>query len=249
MRKKKAETDIILPNYNSYKYLDATIKSVISQTYKNWRLIIVDDASNQKTKKIVKKYQKIKKIKIIWLNKNRGAAFCRNLGLKISKSKYIAFLDSDDIWDKKKLSQQIAFIKNNNYNFTYTYYEAFGRVNNKIRVPDIFSYSSFIKDTSISMSTILLNRKIVKNIKFIDTKVCEDYLFKCDLLRREKYAYCLKKYLAKYRVRDKSLQSNKLRNVYCIWKINKKYNKLNFFENINSILSISLSSLKKYGFK
>ena len=63
-------------------------------------------------------------------------------------------------------------------------------------------------------------------IKFIDTKVCEDYLFKCDLLRREKYAYCLKKYLAKYRVRDKSLQSNKLRNVYCIWKINKKYNKL-----------------------
>ena len=61
MRKKKAETDIILPNYNSYKYLDATIKSVISQTYKNWRLIIVDDASNQKTKKIVKKYQKIKK--------------------------------------------------------------------------------------------------------------------------------------------------------------------------------------------
>lgn len=241
---------VIVPNHNSQDTIYATLISIANQTYKDFECIIIDDNSKDNSVKIIEEFIKCdKRFLLIKLKKNKGVSNARNKGIKKSKGRFLTFLDSDDIWDKKKLSQQIAFIKNNNYNFTYTYYETFGRVNNKIRVPDIFSYSSFIKDTSISMSTILLNRKIVKNIKFIDTKVCEDYLFKCDLLRREKYAYCLKKYLAKYRVRDKSLQSNKLRNVYCIWKINKKYNKLNFFENINSILSISLSSLKKYGFK
>ena len=69
MAYKKTEVDIILPNYNSSEYIDKTIKSVINQSFKNWRLLIVDDFSDLPTKKIIEKYKKHKKIKIFWLKK------------------------------------------------------------------------------------------------------------------------------------------------------------------------------------
>ena len=100
MRKIIKNIDIILPNYNSALYIEDTIKSVINQTYKNWKLIIVDDCSDKNTKLILKKFSKHKKIKIIWLNKNKGAGYCRNLAIQKSNSQYIAFIDSDDIWKK-----------------------------------------------------------------------------------------------------------------------------------------------------
>ena len=95
--------DIILPNYNSSPYLSETIDSVINQTFKNWKLIIIDDNSNIETKKILKKYENEPNINIIWLPKNKKAGFCRNLGIRSSKSEYVAFIDSDDIWKQDKL--------------------------------------------------------------------------------------------------------------------------------------------------
>ena len=85
-RKKELKVSIILPNYNSSKTIIETVSSVLSQTYKNWELIIVDDNSDKKTKTILSKFKKFKKIKILYLNKNKGAAYCRNLAIKKSKS-------------------------------------------------------------------------------------------------------------------------------------------------------------------
>ena len=119
-KEKKIKVDIILPNYNSSEFIKETIKSVLSQTFKNWRLIIVDDCSDKKTKDILKKFSKNKKIKIFWLKKNKGAGFCRNYAIKKSKSPYLAFIDSDDLWKKDKLETQIRFMVTNNYFFTYT---------------------------------------------------------------------------------------------------------------------------------
>ena len=95
---------------------------------------------------------------------------------------------------------------------------------------------------------MIVKREIVKDVEFTDTKICEDYYFKCKLLKVCN-AYCLDDFLTKYRIREDSLQSNKWRNIYWIWKINKKYNKFNFFNNFFSLLFISLNSLKKYGLK
>ena len=119
MENKKTEIDIILPNYNSSEFIDETIKSVLNQNFKNWRLIIIDDYSDIKTRKKIKGYEKFKKIKVFWLKKNKGAAYCRNFAISKSKSKYLAFLDSDDIWKKNKLKLQLQYMKKNNYNFTY----------------------------------------------------------------------------------------------------------------------------------
>ena len=249
MIKIKEKVDIILPNYNSSEYIIKTIKSILDQTYKNWKLIIVDDFSNRKTKDILKKFSKKNKIRIYWLNKNRGAGYCRNYAIRKSNSPYLAFIDSDDIWKKNKLKQQINFMKKNNCSFSYTNYETFGDKNRKIDNPSKLNYSGFIKNTSIATSTMMIERKKIDNIKFTDTKICEDYYFKCKLLKKINYALCINQYLTKYRIRRNSLQSNNLRNFYWIWKINKDYNKLNFLKNFFSLLCVSYNSLKKYGGK
>ncbi len=243
------KVDIILPSFDCEDCLEQTIKSIVNQSFKSWRLIVIDDNSNLETKKILSRYKKNKKFKIIELSKNRGVAYCRNLGIKKSKSKYLAFIDSDDTWNKNKLKFQINFMEKRNLDFTFTYYKTIGLKKRNIKTPLNFTYYSFIKNTSIATSTMIVKRKIIKNIKFTNTKICEDYFFKCKILKKIKIAFGVNKFLTNYRIRLNSLQSNKLRNIYWIWKINKEYNKLNFFDNLISILSISLNSLKKYGFK
>ncbi len=247
--KEKTKIDIILPNYNSSQFIDRTIKSILKQTYKSWKLIIVDDFSNKETRDILMKFSKKNKIKVYWSNKNRGAGYCRNYAIKKSNSPYLAFIDSDDVWKKNKLKQQINFMKKNNCSFSYTNYETFGDKNKKIKNPVKLSYASFIKNTSIATSTMMIKRNKINNIKFTNTQICEDYYFKCRLLKKVNFALCLNQYLTKYRVRKGSLQSSNLKNFYWLWKINRDFNKLNFLDNLISLLFISLNSLKKYGGK
>ena len=248
------KVDIILPNYNSAAYLEETINSVKNQTFKNWKLIIVDANSNDQTRKILKKYISHKKINVIFLKKKKKAGFCRNFALLKSKSDYVAFIDSDDIWKKEKLSKQLYFMIKNKYHFTYTNYLPFKADIKKKSLKEIkpkkfFNFEMFIKNTSIATSSMVIKRSLIGNTKFTNTKICEDYFFKCEILKKTKYAYCLAKNLMSYRIRKNSLQSNKIRNIYWIWYINRNYNKMNLFSNITSIFFISINSIKKYGFK
>ena len=248
-KKEKTKIDIILPNYNNFEFITKTVKSVLNQTYKNWKLIIVDDHSDEKTRSVLKKISKNKNIKVYFMKKNRGAGFCRNYAIKKSNSPYLAFIDSDDIWQKNKLKKQISFMKDNNFLFSYTDYRTFGAKNRKINNPSKIDYTGFLKNTSIATSTMMIKRNIIGNVRFTNTKICEDFFFKCKLLKKVGYAFCLRQYLTSYRIRKNSLQSSNLKNFYWIWKINKKYNKLSILDNLISLLYISINSLKKYGGK
>jgi len=245
------KVQIILPNYNSAPYLEETINSIINQTFENWNLTIVDGNSNEETQKILRKYINHKKINIIFLKKNKKAGFCRNLAVRKSKSDYIAFIDSDDLWEKDKLFKQLDFMIKKKHYFTYTNYLPFinGKKYKEITPEIFFTFEKFIKNTSIGTSTMIIKRSVIGNTKFSNTKICEDYFFKCQILKKVKCAYCLPESLTKYRIRKGSLQSNKLRNLYWIWYINKNYNHFNFIKNFISVLCISIYSLKKYGFK
>ena len=249
---KKRKISIILPNYNSAEFIERTISSILSQTFFDWELILIDDGSDIKTKKILYKFKHIKKIKIIFLKKNKGAAYCRNLGIKKARAKYIAFIDADDFWKPNKLKNQYIFMLKNKLSFSYTKYYAFFKKKNKmvkVNSPKQFTFKNFIKNTSIGTSTMMVKKDLIKNIKFTNTKICEDYYFKCLILKKIKKAYCLDNFLTIYNIRKDSLQSNKLRNIFWIWKINFRYNRLSIFENLLSVFFISLNSLKKYGFK
>ena len=249
-----AKVEIVLPNYNSAPYLEKTIISVTNQTLKNWKLTIIDGNSNTETQKILDKYVSHPKINIIRLKKRKRAGFCRNLAIRNSKLDYIAFIDSDDIWEKNKLFKQLEFMLKNKYYFTYTNYQPFKSDKKKdnfkeIRPDKIFTYKKFIKNTSIATSTMIIKRSLIGNAKFSNTKICEDYYFKCQILQKINYAYCLPENLMKYRIRKDSLQSKKIRNIYWIWYINKNYNKMNIIKNLMSILFISINSIRKYGFR
>ena len=113
---------IIMPSYNTELYIKKAILSVINQTYKNWELIIVDDCSSDNTDLIVKEI-KDNRIKYFKNCKNSGAAISRNKALKQANGKWIAFLDSDDLWKPQKLEKQLEFMIKNNYHFSYTNYE------------------------------------------------------------------------------------------------------------------------------
>ena len=254
----ETKVDIILPNYNSGQFFLKTIDSILNQTFKNWQLIIVDDNSNLSNKELLKKYLNHSKIKIIWLKKNKGPGFCRNIAMRYSKSDYMAFIDSDDIWYKDKLFKQLNFMLENNFEFTYTNYLPFKTKNNQFEkhyymnqviAPKKFNFETYIKNTSIGTATMIIKNTLIGNTKFTNTKICEDYYFKCKILKKIEYAHCFPKILTKYRIRPDSLQSSKLRNFYWIWHINKNYNRLNVFKNLISILSISINSMKKYGLK
>ena len=248
------KVDIILPNYNSESYLSETIDSILNQTFKNWKLIIVDGNSNIETQKILEKYKNHPNVNIIRLKKHKRAGFCRNFALRNSKSDYIAFIDSDDIWDKEKLSKQLNFMEKNKYYFTYTNYIAFKNEKGKNNLKEIkpekfFNFEKFTKNTSIATSTMIIKKSYIGNTKFSSTKICEDYFFKCQILKTVNFAYCLSENLMKYRIREGSLQSNKIRNFYWIWYINKNYNKMNILKNLISIFYISVNSIRKYGIK
>jgi len=250
----KSEIDIILPNYNKFNYLKEAIDSVINQTFQDWHLYIIDDCSNDDSWSVIKKYSNLNNVTHIRLNKNMGPSFCRNYGMRISKSKYISFIDSDDSWKKHKLEKQIKFMKENNHCFTYTDYTPFFQKNGKkifkrkTFLADTFNFEKFIKNSSINTTTMIIKRSILSSNKFKKVKLMEDYLFKCQLLKKND-AKKLGEDLAFYRIVNRSRSSKRLKNIFWLWYINKKYNKLNFFQNIMSILSISANSIRKYGFK
>ena len=113
---------VIMPSYNTAPYIEETVQSVLNQTYKNWELIIVDDCSTDETDDILSKFTD-ERIRIYKNEKNSGAAVSRNKALREARGRWIAFLDSDDLWSPNKLEKQIAFMKTNGYSFSYTNYE------------------------------------------------------------------------------------------------------------------------------
>ena len=253
MNKKNRTVSIILPNYNGENSLKETIDSILGQSFQDFHLLIIDDFSNDKSLEIIQKYND-QRINLIKLKKNKGVYFCRNLGMRFSNSKYLAFIDSDDYWDKDKLNKQINFMIKFKHKFTYTDYTPFKEIDykkilkKKIIVKEKFNFEDFLKNTSIAMSSVILEKSILKNLKFKKLEICEDYLFKCEILKREQAFKC-RDTIMFYRISKNSLQSNKLKNLYWVWKINRKFNKLSLFQNLISLIMISYNSLRKYGFK
>ena len=247
--------DVILTSFNKGQFIGEAIHSVITQTYKNWKLYIIDDHSEDHSLDVINKFSNINNITIVKLSKNKGPSFCRNYGMRISNSKYISFIDADDAWINSKLDKQIAFMEKNNFLFTYTDYTPFFEKNNnknfikRTFLKNFFDYDAFINNSSINTTTMVIARSILGSHRFKKIALLEDYLFKCELLKSNFTAKKLDEDLAYYRILNKSRSSKRLQNIYWLWHINKKYNKLNTLKNIFSVFCISINSIRKYGIK
>ena len=242
---------IITPAYNAEKYIKDTIESVIAQTYTNWEMIIVDDASVDNTKNIIKSYQeKDERIKLISLNTNQGVANARNTAIVNAKGQYIAFLDADDFWDKEKLSKQIEFMQNNKIAFSYHAYKLFDLSNQKqkeIFVPKNLNYKELLKgNTTGSCLTVCLDRKIVNHIYFSKEKH-EDYICWLDILKQyDITAFGINKVLGTYRIGKKSISSNKLKSAVWNWNVYRNSQKLSILESLYYMYFYIINGFKKY---
>ena len=212
------KVSIIMPVYNSEKYVQKTIKSVFSQSFKDWELIIVDDNSKDDTLKVINKL-KTNKLTVLKNKKNMGASYSRNTALTIAKGRYIAFLDSDDIWEKEKLEKQLNFMKEKDIAFSFSSYKRVDEKDRIIRIvdaPEKVNFSYLLKNVVIQISTVVLDTaKINKElIKMPSIKTSEDTAMYLELLNNLEYAYGYPECLAKYTARKHSLSSNKILNTF-----------------------------------
>ena len=225
---------IITPSYNSEKYISKTIDSVLSQTYQNWEMIVVDDVSLDNSNEIIEEYcKKDSRIKLIKLEKNSGAAVARNRAIKEAKGRYIAFLDADDIWKAEKLEKQIYFMQKNNYSFTYTAYEKIdenGVVFGKIGVPLKVSYNQLLKTCVIGCLTAVYDTEKLGKIYMPTNTKREDFATWLSILKKIDFAYGIKENLSQYRVYENQSSGKKAKMAKENWKLYREIEKLNLLK-------------------
>ena len=203
---------IIMPSYNTARFINQSIESVLAQTYTNWELIIVDDCSTDYTDEVVKKYNDAR-IKYFKNECNSGAAVSRNKALKEARGAYVAFLDSDDLWSNNKLEKQIRFMKENCYSFTYTNYERIDEDGKELGIlctgPKIITKRKMYHYCYPGCLTVIYKREKLTDIQISDIKKNNDYAI---WLKVCKFfpCYLLNENLAQYRVRKKSVSHDKL---------------------------------------
>ncbi len=203
---------VIMPSYNTADYIADSIKSVISQTYQNWELIIVDDCSTDNTDDIVS-YFSDNRIKYMKNKKNMGAAATRNRALREAKGEWIAFLDSDDLWLPNKLEKQINFMKSNGYVFSYHNYEKIDENNENLNVivtgPKLITRKEMYNYCYPGCLTFMYNVKIIGLLQIKNISKNNDYAMHLKLCKKAN-CYLLDENLAKYRIRKKSISHDKL---------------------------------------
>src|SRR5699024_1050422 len=214
---------VIMPAYNSEKFIGRALDSIIAQTYKNWEVIVVDDCSTDNTPIVVREYiEKYPQIKYCKLVKNSGAAVARNKAIDKATGTYIAFLDSDDVWKPEKLSIQIEFMEKNEYNFTCTSYTKIDEEDNylgKTVMTKIKSDYSRVLRTCPGNSTVIYNAEILGKFKIPDIKKRNDYVMWLKVIKKSKYLYGLEEPLGSHRIRKDSISSNKFDLVGYHWKV------------------------------
>lgn len=207
----KDKVSIVMPSYNTAKYIGESIESVLNQTYANWELIIVDDCSTDNTDEIVNKYLEDKRIRYIKNATNSGAAISRNRALREAKGRWVAFLDSDDLWEPDKLKKQIAFMEDNGYHFSYTNYVEIDEKSipngKSITGPQRITKHGMYNYCWMGCLTVMYDVEKVGVIQIANIKKNNDYAMWLKVCKKTN-CYLLNEMLAKYRKRSGSISNH-----------------------------------------
>lgn len=244
---------IIMPSYNTAKFISETIESVLAQTYTKWELIIVDDCSTDDTDNVVKKYLADSRIRYLKNGENSGAAVSRNRALREAKGKWIAFLDSDDLWHREKLQKQISFMKKNGYKFTYTDYQI--QLNGSW-LPYIYTGPNIVDRRKMrnycyfSTITVMYDREFIGLIQIEPIRKNNDYAMWLKIIEKSP-CYRLDECLSYYIKHDGSISSGKkwklIKHHYILWRIAEHENLLNAC--ISTVRNLFWGVIKKIQYK
>lgn len=215
---------IIMPSYNTAAYIADSIRSVQAQTYENWELIIVDDCSTDDTDAVVASFSD-NRIRYLKNPVNSGAAVSRNYALREAKGKWIAFLDSDDLWEPEKLEKQIRFMREHDYKFTYTDYRI--RLNG-VWLPYVYTGPMVVNERKMkdycyfSTITVIYDREYVGLIQIAPVRKNNDYAMWLKIIKKThcyRYPECLSSYIK----HDGSISSGSkwklIRHHYILWRV------------------------------
>ena len=246
---------IITPMYKGAAFVGETIRSVLAQSYCNWEMIIVDDCSPDDGAGIdeVKKYTYDKRIRLIEAKQNRGSSGARNQALEIAQGRYIAFLDSDDIWHPDFLEKQLYFMKKNNAPLVFSSYK---RIDENTKeellkpfiVPMKVSYKSLLKTCPIFPSTAIYDTQKTTKIYFNENlgSMRDDYVYWLAMFKTIQYGYGNKEVLVDYRMRKSSVTGNKKKVIKPQWNVLRKVEKINYFKSLYYISCWAAISFFKY---
>ena len=244
---------VIIPTFNVEKYIDRTIECVANQTFKNIEIIIVDDCSSDNTVNIVKEIMlKRDNIRLFIQPQNLGAAEARNRGLFEAKGQYVAFLDSDDLWEQRKIEMQIQDMKSHNIAFSYTTYDFVDseekQLKGPIKIKRIAKYKDLMTKTIISTPTVVIDRNLTGDIYMPSRRTGQDYAFWLLLLRNND-AYGIDIALTHVRRRPGSLSKNKLQNIKDVWEVQTINESIPKFAAFFHVIGYCMYTIKKRLFR
>lgn len=201
---------IIMPSYNTAQYIADSIRSVQAQTYKNWELLIVDDCSSDNSDDVVAPFLSDARIRYLKNEVNSGAALSRNYALREAKGRWIAFLDSDDLWAPEKLERQILFMEKENCHFSYTYYQEIDEISQPLGVtvhgPRHITKAGMLRFCWPGCLTVMYDAQVVGLLQIPDIRKNNDYAMWLYVIDKAD-CYLLPEILASYRRRSGSISN------------------------------------------
>ena len=240
---------IIMPFYKKRSYIYRSIKSAINQTYRKIEIIIVYDDINISDLNYIKKISKLdRRIKLIVNTSNKGAGYSRNIAITKSKGHFIAFLDCDDLWKKDKLETQLKFMNKHKIKISHTSYSILngnGRITGEQIAKKILTYKELLKSCDIGLSSVVLEKKILKKLRFPLLKTKEDYVLWLNITKNNIKIFGLNKKLSKWRKLPNSLSSVFLQKIFDGYRVYKNYMKFSLIKSFYYLIRLSLYALIK----
>ena len=241
---------VIIPYFKKKKFVDQSISSVLNQSYSNIEIIIVyDDEDKSDLEYLRKIYNSNKKIKIIVNKKNIGAGFSRNRGIRESKGKYVCFIDSDDIWKKEKIENQINHMRKNNYKISHTSYEVINDKNEIIgnrKAKDFYNIKDILTSCDIGLSSVILEKDLINDqIQFSNLKTKEDFVLWLKILKSKVIIGGLDENLLLWRKTKNSLSSSTIQKLFDGFRVYKIYMGFNLIFSLYYLFCLSLNFIKK----
>lgn len=242
---------VIIPTYRCAKYLEECVRSVLAQTYENFEILLLDDASDDDTWSFIQRLARQDERIIAVQNKqNLGAAMTRNRGIEMARGEYIAFLDGDDRWLPEKLAVQLQCLDETKCDVCYTGYSFINKSGLQIRhpymVPEVFMKKELLKENFIGCSTAAFRAKTLGPVRMRSEYAHEDYVFWLELESHGAQFRGINQPLVEYRLLSESRSANKLRSAWGRWRIVRDYMKLPLPQAIVSQAHYMFRGVKKY---
>ena len=234
----KPVVSVIMPAYNCEKFIAKAIESVLAQNV-SLELIILNDCATDGTERVIQQYLSDQRIRYVKNDRNMGVARTRNEGVRMAMGEYVAFLDSDDWWEREKLSKQLALIKREkvdiNGNLT-------GR---EIPVRETITYGMMLKQNWINCSSVLLKREVAEEFPMEHEDSHEDYITWLKILQKYQYACAINEPLLKYRLSSQGKSGSKFKSAKMTFKV-YQYMGFSWWKSIGCFICYAWNGVRKY---